>query len=380
MAGLYGLTGYLTGQATGKHDAYLDALKNAQTQADSAERKREFDATYGLEAATAKASADKAALESETATRNRAFESGLKLPGGFGKLTPEQQIAYLNQRLNAAQAAGDDTVAEQTRKWISDLSLQTQRFANAAYTSGAKTSLTNAQADKEHAEAYAIRDLPARAREIAAGHDQAAWQRETARIAASRDLAQYNGNVRMALAQYAGAQRVAGMEYNSAVRAAIDQYNQGMETYRAQTSARNALLNPQAAAGATQPGFGMPPAPTINYTIQAPQMPNSLGGPLPPLPINRGNAQPRASAKPPTPVLSTAGQKAFKDAQDALKSAPLQDVIKAINDPRVYPTLTPGDREAIIKAIDPQGQAAKFQAGGFGAVIQGAGGSPSLPF
>lgn len=53
-----------------------------------------------------------------TAAALQQFQSGLQYPANWNKMSPDQQIAYLQQRQNAAQRAGDTQTFDQTGKQI----------------------------------------------------------------------------------------------------------------------------------------------------------------------------------------------------------------------------------------------------------------------
>lgn len=126
----------------------------------------------------------------QQATANRQFESGLQLPKGWAQMQPDQRIAYLTNRYNAAQKAGDQDIAKSTLDEMNSLELGAERLANAQYTTQGRLPLAQAQAQeaKDRGYYYSHRlgvDLQ-KARmmlEAARGHD--ATRVQTAQIAAT---------------------------------------------------------------------------------------------------------------------------------------------------------------------------------------------------
>ncbi|MDB5094139.1 MAG: hypothetical protein JWO85_2240 [Candidatus Eremiobacteraeota bacterium] len=294
---LAGILGSLEGQARGSHDANLDAIKRSQADRDYNLQEQQLELQRQQNERQSKlADANAAKITSETEAANtqlaasRAFEKGLKRPDGWATMSASDKIGYLSKRADAAFAAGDMEVVHAAQAEATAIGLNEQRLANADYTSGARTDLTrstigvnDARITLLKAQAKATADLPARARAIAAGHDQAAWQRATAQINSRAEIAQYNGVLRTNLAQLAGAYHLQGMDYAAATRAAVDQYNQLQSDYRQQMTPAAQLTRDPNAPAPQMPQLQYPPAPTINYNL----------APLPMLP----------GATPPTTML-----------------------------------------------------------------------------
>lgn len=378
MAGLAALLGYTSGSATGKHDAYVDAMNRAQQDARDAEHAREFDVDSQMQ-------------QSTIDRQNRYTDAQIK---NYDSLSKERDAKV--KQINAKVAGTDPETAARVR----ELTARGDLDGAIVVLDQAKTGLTNAQTGKTNAETWNIkyerpREFNAKIASVEKMLDaRLGTQKDIAlrQIASRGELAQYNAGARMDIARLALAGRMYGADESAAVRSAIDQYNQGMMNYRSATDPRRALLADPNAPTPTMPAA--PVMPTINLNL------GGLGfgqgytppaGALPPIP-NTGNASngtrrmippvpPKRNPAPgqaATPVLSPEGMKALGNAREALNVLPLEKTIEAIKDPKVYPKLSPAERAAIIKAISPQ----QLPVGGFKGILngQGAGGSPPLPF
>ena len=226
----------------------------------------------------------------------------LPLTGKYTKIPPNatyDQIATIAAQ-NYAQAVqqNDQQGIETWGKAAATIPRGYGEVTNAQFTAGPKTALTEAQT-------RAMNDLPARAREIARGHDAAALTRAGMLMANSRYLAQYNYGARWNLAQLAGAYRLQGYDENNAARAAIADYEgqirvqlgneatQGREfdtEYNTYGRAGSAA-DPNAPTGAPAPP-GQVAAPT-DITINVP-----TGVPT------QGPAPPVGAGRPGTPILT----------------------------------------------------------------------------
>jgi len=288
MAGWGALGAALAGAATGVAQRNQNRQKRAEEQSQDAEYRREFDVDEDLRrqqlaaenaaraAAAGRTTADTSAANAQDAA-NKAFRSKLQLPAGWARMPDSDKISYLQKRQNAALQAGDSETATATQHEMDGIALGTQRESTATLNTQGRLPEAKAHVGLYEAQAAAARDLPARARQIAAGHDAASLARATVEANNRTELAHYQGNVRVGLAQLTAAYHLQGMNYEAATKTAIDQFNQDSQTYRQQTSARNALLDPSAAAGAVQPQLIMPSSPSI--TVNVPQGGGSLIGP-----------------------------------------------------------------------------------------------------
>lgn len=281
MAGFGAALAAMGGMGEGRRDAYRDAMTakanaaaDANSKATLAENAREYDDTATrnqavdarqqklvdaqiaqANAAAGKTTSDTAATDaltkSVTTFRKTLEAGGLNAPPpDFAKKTDAEKISYFNRLGVAALAAGDTDTAREAGTFSNNIALSAQRESTANLNVH-KMSLVDAQAAAE-------RDLPARARVIAAGHDQASLQRATMEVQGRQELAQFNANTRAGLVQLAAAYRTQNMSVQDAVRTAIAQYNGDVQIYKGQTSPQAQILNPAGSAAATMPTIVMP--------------------------------------------------------------------------------------------------------------------------
>lgn len=240
------LTAY-GGYGRGKQQKFEDTLEQrrlADTEKDDTQN-RELTQQQILAAQTA----------NTQSTTNRTFESGLKYPPNWDKMSPSDKYNYLTVRYNAAQHAGDTQAVGDTLALMNSLPRAGYEFAETT-TQGYKDQLLAAQT-------YVQKTLPARALQIAGMNNSTRLQVEASRIANSQYLATYNGNLRIGLAQLAGAYHIQGLNDEDATRRAIADYNGSVQAYRVQMNPEQSLLNPNY----QQPGA---PAPiTINVGDQS---------------------------------------------------------------------------------------------------------------
>ena len=166
---------------------------------------------------------------------------------------------------------------------------------NAQFTAGPKTALTEAQT-------RAMNDLPARAREIARGHDAAALTRAGMLMANSRYLAQYNYGARWNLAQLAGAYRLQGYDENNAARAAIADYEGAIKVQLGNQTSQTSQYDADVRSGAAG---AQPPAPVgspTDITINVPTGQPTTGPPPPIFVGGKPGAAPPGGQLPPLPV------------------------------------------------------------------------------
>lgn len=432
MAFLSGLLGYENGQGKGQHDAYLNALARDDDQKALIAEQKRWDAEQATrqqqaDAVTAKNTADTAQF-----SRDREFEQGLRMPWNWSKMPDADKASYLQKRQTAALQAGDTDVAKSSQDAINGIALGTQREASAAFTGGARTrNVDSATAVNQHrlglidAQAAAARDLPARVREVAAGHDAASLQRAELQISSRKELAIYSAGVRAQLIPLAAAYRLQGIDETNSTRLAIADFNGRVQVYRSQTDPRRELLSdgtqPPAVdpttAGIPTPAYPNVQMPSVNITLPSwPTANNSgpgSGGSAPRTwspPRSAGNprnvdAAGRATAgtqrtdtQSEPPGLTTAGQQELRAAKKAISDgAPVAAVVAHL---RQASGLSPHELQAIERALrgagtEPAKPAASQRtpfsrppsAGGpvsnavFGEPPGGAGGAPSLsPF
>jgi hypothetical protein len=213
-------------------------------------------------------------MENAQNAADRAFESGLQLPKNWGSMTPQQQVAYLQVRQNAARKAGDKDVVNETQSQINSISLGDQRFANTQYTLQGRLPLAQAQTENaKNAFNHAMALLDARGK-IAL---QAAYARGGGRAAGSSAYI----NALNALSR---------TQYSEQVRAALDEYNQQMQNYRASFDTNG------------NPTMAEPAAPNIQVSVPV-YVPGPNGQPMvihvPQSQPRTPAAQPRAQAAPP---------------------------------------------------------------------------------
>jgi hypothetical protein len=168
---------------------------------------------------------DAAQGDSEQAARDRTLESGLKLPKGWSKMTPDQKISYLQVRMNLAQAAGDKDLVDQTQAQINALALDAQRTASAAYTSGARTELTEAQATN----AKGLFQQQLRLLDRKGALQMSALYTRFKNQALHGGAGEADAENRAAIAAMNAMERT---EYGEQIRGALDQYNQAQSDYR----------------------------------------------------------------------------------------------------------------------------------------------------
>ena len=209
------------------------------------------------------------------------------IPGNKGHApatnSPEYWSALAAHETQLAQtyrAAGRTDEADSHAANARDAALNATSLANSTFTAGAKTQETLSQSDLARARASAERDLPARAREIARGHDQASLQRAAAQAQAAwnraelsattrESVAQYQGTTRYAVAQLAGAYMLTGKNAEDATRAAIADFQQKEMNYRQAT-------RPVSGLDVLPPGYANAQEPTL----QSPAVVNNyIGGP-----------------------------------------------------------------------------------------------------
>jgi len=249
-------------------------------------------------------------------------------------LPPLQQaqatIAHF-QDLASFYATRSPAAAQFYQQQARDAALNVGTLATAAYTSGARTDLAEAQTKN-------IASLDARARDIAKGHDAASVQRATAEASSRMELARYNGAERQALARLTGAYHLQGISWEAASRQAIDEYNQGMSNYR------SAQFEQQFNPAAT-----LPPQPIYQPPVFNINVPGAGGG---------GPAFPGSNPAPNPPGggagggLSPQAQNVLTGAQAALKrGASLHDVLDALQKNAGPAGLTAQDVQAVRAAL-----------------------------
>jgi hypothetical protein len=185
------------------------------------------------------------------------------------------------------------------------------------------------------AQAAAERDLPARARQIAAGHNAAQIQAAGMRYRSAIQVAGMNDQTKIAVANLAGAYRLQGVNDQDSVRMAIADYQGQVSMYnsrnrdiaaqndallRAEATAKSPLGYPQGwDPGAT---FGAPPAMgAVNINIGQP-----TGTPyLPPPPGYGGNGAPNFP-----PITRPKGEAGKIDTGDYAPKKVLQDAWEAM--------------------------------------------------
>jgi|GEM_PF-3623192 len=215
---------------------------------------------------------------------NRQFESRLVLPTHWSKMSPKDQMSYLQRRMDLAQAAGDQQLVQQTQDEINSIGLTEQRFANAAYTSGARTNLTEAQA--QNAKGLYQQQLQLLDRKGAV--------QMASLYARFRNEALHTGMTEAEAENRAAAAAMNAMErtvYGAQIRGALDQYNQSQINYRRTYDPATGTY------GSPQPSqtFVMPQAPPV--IIMTPNGPQAVSAQPQPK-----SAQPAPKAKPSAPA------------------------------------------------------------------------------
>lgn len=285
---------YLSGVGRAKQTAADQTLRSREVEQQHEDRqqqldqqKQEFDETHSYNQAQLEMQRSKFAMD----TRASGIDpnTGQPLPP---PVLPKQltQIVPLNKGRGGAPGPQDNAnhdlaladyydsigrpdLAAERRQTATQYGLGAQRMA-AAGLSGARTTetlegklpLDRSQATLDDAKAAAERDLPARAREIAAGHDQGAWQRASAQIASHQLIAGYQGQTRVYLAQLGGAFMLKGKGADEAARAAIADYNGRVRGYLAKQKAQAALPT-DAQTGTSQPFPTLPQPAATPVTI-----------------------------------------------------------------------------------------------------------------
>jgi hypothetical protein len=155
LGGLFGAAGaFINGQQQAKQQKYeqaRQAAKDAQLIAETmyqhqedAKRDTLAETKAGQEATTfSNQQTDRAQAEA-TATALAHFQARMKYPANWNKMKPEQQIAYLQQRLNKEQQMpGAEKLVAQTQKEIEDIQRPLIAAANQAAATG-RTGMTTA--------------------------------------------------------------------------------------------------------------------------------------------------------------------------------------------------------------------------------------------
>ena len=241
-----------------------------------------------------------------------------------GPATIDDQINLHLARMAQAYAAGNSYIGDLEKGQAEALiAKKTTDTKDLKITEG-DIPLAQARAQQQMASAAELRDRPSRLREIAKGHDDAAIARATAEIqgrwavalannasresiasnrdatsranaagrdatsranntannqraiqlgeltdATKRDIAQYQGQDRIAVAQIAGAYRLTGLSIEDATKKAIAEYRERSAYYRQAMKP----VNPTYVA----PGMGAPPAGSTDAYGGMPQFPAGGG-------------------------------------------------------------------------------------------------------
>jgi hypothetical protein len=293
-----------------RHDAYSNALNDRYAKMQ--QQQNEAENTLNQKRIE-QIDAENKRLEAEAIATNRA--RGLdangnplpspKLPPGLSQVIPNQKsfkpgtipkvgspeyAAYRAEQLRSlaiwAAKNGRPDLAKTYSDQASGASLDAQRTASAA-VSQAKIPELYSQRDYNEARATAEKDLPARAREIAKGHDQASIDRAAQAVTSRewiaklndgtrRDLAQYNGQARWAIAQLAGAIHLTGVDEQNATQRAIAEYKGGVQRYLQSVKPYSGLDVVPAGDASTMPGGVAAPGSGTTVNVNLPPFPGSL--------------------------------------------------------------------------------------------------------
>jgi hypothetical protein len=383
LLGAYGQHAQAKRQSTLDEDARTDAAaRRTYEQQQLDEQKRYDDANIARQKAADALAARNSGLDPNTLQpiplaplpasvtqilpHNRGF--GDVAGSKTGEVSPETTTAHYrdvaSQYMQQYARTGNinaKNAADFYQKMADQTALQTSRFGSAALST-ARVGTEAAHAEYYRAAAVAARDLPARARAIAAGHDKAAWDRATAQINSHQLIAQYSGQTRMWVAQLAGAYMVAGRKEDEAARMAVAELNDKTRIYLQRTNPRSTLLDPNAAAGAQDPTLAPLTVPgsttTNNYygTGGAPGFP----GAQPPLDTGaKPGSNVRPLVVPPKPPVPKAGKLtvpaavAIGRAQLAAGSKPAQ-IHQYLQEAVSAGALSPADAQEVERQLDMQ--------------------------
>jgi hypothetical protein len=324
------LTALLTGYA-GYGQGRQQRLQNQQEQQRTASETAYQNAEIEQEKARTAAEQKTTALNATEQGYDPNTLKPLPLTGKYAKIPQNatyDDIATITAR-NYAQAIeqNDPQGIEYWGKAAATIPRGYGEVTNAQFTAGPKTALAEAQTK-------AMNDLPARAREIAAGHDAATLQRASMQMANSQALARYNYGARWNLAQLAGAYRLQGYDENNAARAAIADYEGQIRVQlgNAQVQGRefDTEYNDAARAGSSSypkaPSGAVQPVPPVNVPINITLPPDRGAFQGPPPPVGGGTpGTPFASAPPrlpPPPIGRESGDPKVNEAITKLSKVP----------------------------------------------------------
>lgn len=260
MAFMTSLGNLAGGFAEGQQRAYQNALQNKQLDLEQ----QQSDEQAKLEAAQL-AQIDR---QNQQQQSNRQFESGLQLPKNWSTMQPDQRIAYLTQRYDAAQRAGDDTVAQQTLAEMNSLELGAERLANANYTNKGRLPLAQAQAQwwgQRHSEVMA--QLQAKFK-LANAAQQAAMARAELSARTRLQASSMSNDERDYIATLTALNVANHQDENQAFQAAMAQYKSAASQWATQEKQYNLGLgaDPGAAPTPQQYIVGAPAAGTPSIT------------------------------------------------------------------------------------------------------------------
>jgi hypothetical protein len=288
-------------------------------------------------------------------------------PGTIPKVGSPEYAAYRAEQLRSlaiwAANNGRPDLAKTYSDQATGASYDAQRIGSAA-VSRAKVPEIYSQRDYNEARAAAEKDLPARAREIAKGHDQASLDRAAQQVnsrewiaklndGTRRDLAQYNAQARFAIAQLAGAYHLTGVDEQTATQRAIADYKGGVQRYLQSVRPYSGLDvvpggdGTQMPAGVASPGGGT----TVN--VNMPPFPGAV-------PNNGGLQPPGANAGGGGGAGPTAqnAAKVLADARAAMGQGASPHAIRArLNEMMQRNEITGYQRDQIVRQLGIMQQA-----------------------
>jgi hypothetical protein len=409
MGGITALLGYLGGRGQAREHRREEDAASADRQAQLAAQERyqtamqdyqnrELDERRRVDDATIAQNAATAGIDPVTGqVRRVAIPPSLQqiVPHNRGKTldpitTATARVNHFTDLATTARQQGALQDADFYAAAARDAALNLGTLESAAYKAGPQTDLARANinfldartvTEQQRpallkAQTLALRDLPARARQIAAGHDAASLQRAMMEIQNRTELAHFNANVRVGIAHLAAAYRVSGQDVSNAIRLGIADMTNSTKLYLAQTDPHRLILgggDPSAPApsggidigqvvslvnairGQQTGAPGAPGAPGTTFNV-------TLGsdGTLRTVPAAGaggagGGASSTASRTSSTAVLSPRALKRLDEARTALKrGVSLEDVMSALTAGASRAGLTPGDVAAIRAALQPR--------------------------
>lgn len=279
---------------------------------------------------------------------------------------PEQMMAYYDALANRARDAFQKTGDPRYNTLATGYDTAGQKYAAGLYALSGVDLREQGTIPLDQARTFAERDLPARARTIAAGHDAAALQRATLQVnsrewiaklndSTRRDLASFNAQARYTIAQLAGAYHLRGIDEQTATQLGIADYRGQVQQYLQQERPYSSLDTvPQA------PSAGFP---TLNINVGGAgggAIPAFPGGPG--VPGTGGGLQPPAITTAPGTVGAADNQviqSSIVSAKAAMaKGATPHQIRQRLNEAMQAGQITGAQRDQIVRQLGIMQQAA----------------------